>query len=54
MRWAGPLLRNRPEAIAEAVEILITRPNAVESVLLHPAYTDPSQFGGYLDARIAR
>ncbi len=53
-RWAGPLLRNRPQAIAEAAEILIARPDAVEAVLLHPGYTDPATVGGYLDRGIAR
>ena len=52
-RWAGPLLQNRPQAIVEAVEILIARPEAVAAVLLHPGYTDPSAVGGYLDAGIA-
>ena len=47
------LLRNRPAALVEATEILVTRPDAVEAVLLHPAYTEPSTVGGYLDDRIA-
>ena len=50
--WAGPLLRNRPGAIDEAIEILIARPDAVEAVALRPAYTDPATIGGYLDRDI--
>ncbi len=50
--WAAPLLQNRPEAIAEAVDILIARPDAVESVLLHPGYRDPFEVGGWLDQGI--
>ena len=52
--WLGAILRNRPQAIAEAAEILIARPDAVESVLLRPAYTDPATIGGYLDRGIGR
>ena len=50
--WLEPVLRNRPEAVAEAVEILIQRPGAVHAVLLHPGYRDPALVGGYLDAGI--
>ena len=47
------LLRNRPEALAEAVEILIARPDAVRSVLLRPAYTDEASIGGFLDRDVS-
>ncbi len=53
-RWAGPLIRNRPEAVAEAVEILIARPDAVRAVLLHPGYTDEATIGGFLDRDLPR
>ena len=43
------LLRNRPEGLLEAVEILIRRPEAVRSVLMRQPYTDPASIGGYLD-----
>jgi len=43
------LLENRPQAVIEAVEILIARPEAVRAVLLKPGYTDPATIGGYLD-----
>ena len=52
--FAGVLLRNRPGALVEAVEILIARGDAVRSVLLHPAYTDPESIGGHLDRGPAR
>ncbi len=51
--WVGALLRVRPGAIAEAAEILIRRPDAVRSVLLHPAYTDPGTIGGFLDRDVS-
>jgi hypothetical protein len=43
------VLRNRPEALVEAVEILIKRPQAVRSVLLRGGYTDEASIGGFLD-----
>ncbi|GIW86180.1 MAG: hypothetical protein KatS3mg108_0504 [Isosphaeraceae bacterium] len=43
------LLRQRPEALIEAVEILIRRPEAVRRVLTRYGYTDPATIGGYLD-----
>ncbi|MDB5353486.1 MAG: hypothetical protein JWN86_4733 [Planctomycetota bacterium] len=43
------LLRARPEALPEAVEILIRRPEALRRILLHQAYLDPKTIGGYLD-----
>jgi 4-amino-4-deoxy-L-arabinose transferase-like glycosyltransferase len=57
-RWSNPnagpfyarLLRNRrPEAVAEAVEVLIGRPDDLRRVLTSPGYTDPSAIGGPLD-----
>ena len=50
LEWrTGVLLRNRPEALVEAVEILIARPDAVRSVLLRSGYTDVDSIGGFLD-----
>jgi Dolichyl-phosphate-mannose-protein mannosyltransferase len=50
LEWrTGILLRNRPEALAEAVDILISRPDAVKAVLLHPGFSEPRIIGGYLD-----
>jgi 4-amino-4-deoxy-L-arabinose transferase-like glycosyltransferase len=48
---ARALLRARPEALPEAVEILIRRGDAVRAVLLRYGYTDPQTpaLGGYLD-----
>ena len=43
------LLEDRPQAVVEAAEILIARPDAVRAVLLKPGYTDPAAIGGYLD-----
>ncbi len=43
------LLRARSEALTEAVEIVITRPDAVREVLTRESYTDPESIGGYLD-----
>jgi hypothetical protein len=47
-RYAA-LLRGRPEALTEAVDILIDRPDAIRRVLLRSAYTDPLTIGGDLD-----
>ena len=52
--WVGALLRNRPQALSEAVEILIARPDAVRTVLLREPYTDEATIGGSLDRGIAR
>ena len=46
------VLRNRPEGLVEAVEILIKRPDAVRSVLLRGGYTDEASIGGFLDRDI--
>jgi 4-amino-4-deoxy-L-arabinose transferase-like glycosyltransferase len=43
------VLRNRPEALVEAVEILIALPDAVRAVLLRGGYTDEATIGGFLD-----
>ena len=51
--WVDQLLRNRPEALVEAVEILIRRPDAVRAVLLRSGYTDEDSIGGYLDRDVA-
>ena len=51
--WVDQLLRNRPEGLVEAVEILIRRPDAVRSVLLRAGYTDEVSIGGFLDRDVA-
>lgn len=43
------LLQARPEALVEAVQILIARPDAVVQVMTRYGYTDPAWIGGYLD-----
>jgi hypothetical protein len=43
------LLGVRPEALDEAVAILIDRPDAVAAVLTRYGYTDPTTIGGFLD-----
>jgi len=48
-RFSERLLNARPQALAEAVEILIRRPEAVRAVLTRFGYTDPDTIGGYLD-----
>ena len=48
------LLSARPEALVEAVEILIARPDAVRTVLTRFPYTDPESIGGYLDRGLPR
>jgi hypothetical protein len=53
-RFAAILLRARPRALIEAVEILIARPEAVRWVLGRYGYTDPDAIGGYLDADLPR
>ncbi|MBV8557349.1 MAG: glycosyltransferase family 39 protein [Planctomycetaceae bacterium] len=49
-RLSERLLRSRPEALVEAVAIVIARPDAVRAVLIHEPYTDPESIGGSLDA----
>jgi len=48
-RFSERLLEGRPQALVEAVEILIRRPDAVRSVLTRFGYTDPATIGGFLD-----
>jgi hypothetical protein len=48
-RASERLLRGRPQALVEAVEIMITRANDVRTVLARYAYTDASMTGGPLD-----
>jgi hypothetical protein len=43
------LLRSRPQALPEAVEMLIRRPDAIRRVLTRYSYTDPASIGGDLD-----
>jgi hypothetical protein len=47
--FSDRLLKARPQALVEAVEIVIRHPDAVRSVLTHPGYTDPAAIGGFLD-----
>jgi hypothetical protein len=47
------LLVARPEALMEAVEILLGHRNAVTLVLTRYGYTDPDTIGGYLDRDLA-
>jgi hypothetical protein len=48
-RFSERLLKARPQALVEAVEILIRRPGAVRNVLTRFGYTDPDAISGYLD-----
>ena len=48
-RFSERILKGRPQALVEAVEILIRRPEAVRAVLTRFGYTDPDTIGGYLD-----
>jgi hypothetical protein len=43
------LLRQHPEAVLDAVEILIAHPDALRTIMLRYPYTDPQTVGGYLD-----
>jgi hypothetical protein len=43
------VLRVRPEALVEAVRILIAHPDAVRKVVTRSLYTDPATIGGTLD-----
>ena len=47
--FADLLMGSRPEALPEAVEMLIRRPEAIRAVLRRYPYTDPESVGGYLD-----
>ena len=46
---AAFLLQARPQALTEAVEMLITRGDAIRRALSRQSYTDPADLGGYLD-----
>ena len=48
------LLMARPEALVEAVHILIKHPQAVMCVMTRYGYTDPTSIGGYLDRDLPR
>jgi hypothetical protein len=48
-RFSERLLKARPEALVEAVDIVIRRPEAVRTVLTRFGYTDVAAIGGYLD-----
>jgi 4-amino-4-deoxy-L-arabinose transferase-like glycosyltransferase len=52
--FSTDLLRRRPEALADAVEILIRRPDDVRAVLLRTGFTDPAKVGGPLDQGLPR
>ena len=43
------LLKGRPEALVEAVEILIRHTDEVVKVMTRYGYTDPQAIGGFLD-----
>ena len=47
--FSTDLLKKRPQALLDAVEILCRRPDAVRAVMTRYAYTDPEHIGGYLD-----
>jgi hypothetical protein len=46
------LLRERPRALLEAVEIIITRSAAVRTILTHQAYLEHDEIGGFIDDKI--
>ena len=48
-RYAEILLKARPHALVEAVEILIAHPDAVRTVLTNAQYTDINRIGGHID-----
>jgi hypothetical protein len=52
-RFAERLLKARPQALVEAVAIVIEHPDAVRTVLTRCPYTDPKRIGGYLDRDLA-
>ena len=51
--FSAMLLRRRPQALAEAVAILIRRPEDLRAVLTRPGFTDPRWIGGPLDQPVA-
>jgi hypothetical protein len=48
-RFSERLLHSRPEAVREAVEIVLQRPEALRTLMLRYPYTDADTIGGYLD-----
>jgi hypothetical protein len=52
--YADRLLKGRPEALLEAIEMLIAHPDAIRTVLTRYPYTDPETIGGYLDRDLDR
>jgi hypothetical protein len=46
------LLKGRPEALVEAVEILIRHTDEVAKVMTWYGYTDPQTIGGFLDRNL--
>jgi hypothetical protein len=46
------LLQARPEAVIEAVEIIIARSDSLRAVMLRYPFTDPRLIGGYLDENL--
>jgi hypothetical protein len=52
--YSRPVFRARPEALVEAVSILIDHPDAVRAVATRPGYTDPDAIGGPLDRDLPR
>lgn len=52
--YAQFLMRARPEALVEAVQIVISRPDAVRTVMTRYPYTDPETVGGPLDKGLPR
>ena len=51
---AALLFRTRPEALIEAVEILIRHPEELRRLMGRYGYTDPDELGGALDAGVVR
>ncbi|WP_422926695.1 glycosyltransferase family 39 protein [Singulisphaera sp. PoT] len=48
-KFSERLLSARPQAIVEAVDMLIQHPNELRTVLMNQAYTDTATIGGYID-----
>jgi hypothetical protein len=51
--FASDLLKRRPDALLDAIEILCRRADAVRRVMTRYGYTDPDSIGGYLDRDLA-
>jgi hypothetical protein len=47
--FTNQLLRARPEALVEAIQIINLHPDEIVHVLSRYGYTDPRTIGGYLD-----